>query len=418
MKKTVLLSAAAIISIVISCSKLDTTTSLGGAVVDIYDSTLTKFQNNFYPIELDTSVVQEARSIPTTANAGFGAHSGNLAAGTQKGIEQYGVISFSLSRSFTKKFDSTKTLAGISFVIDTLSDTALSDEVVAYDSSESLLLYTSTSEERLIENHPDMNKNPSAVCRIDTTGPTKFRFAGMATDASLMERIFALCDTFAKCDSCPLTVDSLFYFSVYRPSPTIRWLRVSRMVFHSTNTIDTTDTTKYADTLFANSYNYVAVESDSLTGTLAIQPVSTALSHRIALFKIDMSKLWNSLDSSGFDELLAASVTIDADTFIYRHHDSIATVLPLFVKELIENRNDLSAAFDTAVNNYYSTTNTIDPKNKTLTIQIGRYLQRNLDTRPANFYLYLRIIVPQNSYPTQELFWKKPQVKAVLTTIR
>jgi len=411
-KNALVLSAAAIASLFITCSKLDTSSTVGAVVVNEYDSTLTHFEQNFYPVQFDTSIVIAVQSLPVWTNAGFGYHTGLLAAGNVEGRSVYGSISFQVTRSFAKTFDSTRTLTSISFAIDTIVDSARP----AYEyTDDSLQLYTSSLSTRYSERAPDAPMVAAATLS-DTADTKRSRFTGSLSDTALQQSIFAICRSFEQCDTCTTELDSIFYFSFFKSDTLLRWFRATpRMVFHSVNRADTSK--KYYDTLYGTS-SYVVNESVETIEALSTTSVSTFHSRRTAVFKLNFVPLWDSLTHTGFNEILAASISLQTDSLISETGDSSAKILYLVSDRFLENGDTYADTLKAHIDNSFSLYTTIDKiKNDSLSIPIGSYLQYIRSKKPASLYLYLQI-ASTDILTTQEVYWKKPQVKAVLTTIR
>jgi hypothetical protein len=399
-----------------TCSGLDTYTNAGSDIVKMYDSTLVKFESNFNPILFDTSIVTDVHSIPAKdAGSGFGYHGGNLAAGTDGQFQLYGSTRFTVSRSFAANFDASRKFDSITFVYDTIGDSAHKCE---FDRSFEVTLYKTTLKKQYYLSTTD-TAGLSLCVLNNNVSDSSARFTGKLDDSLLQDSIFSVCRLLDSCledGDCDSTIDTSFYVALFNRNNNIIWFNYAPvMVIHSTDT--TNDTAiYYADTIVGSSL-YMANESDSLKTVLEKLPVSTYLSRRTAVFKLDFSSFWDSLEQSDFHEILSAAIVLETDTICTEYPDSTSSIIPLFTNEIISDGRTVTERFDSAYATYFSYIDTVHASADTLTIYITRHLQTNLSDKPKYFFLYLQI-ESSKVLKQHEIYWKKPQIKAVLTTKR
>lgn len=416
-KLAILLSVVFVPLTLVTCSKLDTFTSAGSEVIQEFDPSLVKFEDNFHPVDFDSSLVAGAGSVPGSPVSGFGSHYKKLAAGKFINHWVYGSMSFSLSESLAKKLGTNRTIDSVTFVIDTIGKAPLIAPVTP--SVTTLSLHSTTDTLQFYQKFQDSTSTLVAkldAVKADTSSATPVRFKGKAA-SSLVDTIAKRISGYLDCvedkgSKCSDTLSKPIFFSLFNHDTTMIWFKDSpRMVIHSHDTADKA----YTDSLYKTTMMYFAQESDSLVTALASIPVSTYLARRTAEFKIDCQPLWDSLENSGFSEVLSASFVLEIDTFTTEalSKDSQAVIYGYCSAERITDGLALDNKLNTELHYY---TDTIS-SNDTIVMPLTTTLQKNCTTKPPYLYLYLQI---GSSYIDvhQEFFWKKPQLKTVLTTLR
>lgn len=416
-KLATLLSVVLVPLTLVTCSKLDTFTSAGSEVIHEFDPTLVKFEDNFYPVDFDSSLVAGVGSLPGSSVSGFGSHYKKLAAGRFINHWVYGSMSFTLSESLAKKIGTTRTIDSVTFIIDTIGTAPLIAPVTP--SVTKLSLHFTTDTLQFYQEFPDSTTTQLAsldAVKADTFSATPVRFTGKA-DSSLADTIAKRISSYLQCmdkkgTSCGGTLSKPIFFSLFNHDTTMIWFKDSpKMVIHSHDTADK----PYTDSIYKTTMMYFAQESDSLITALASIPVSTYLARRTAEFKIDCQPLWDSLENSGFSELLSASFVLEVDSFSTESSskDSQAVIYGYCSAERITDGLALDNKLNTELHFYTDTLSS----NDTIVMPLTTTLQKSYKTKPPYLYLYLQI---GSSYINihQELFWKKPQLKTVLTTLR
>jgi hypothetical protein len=432
-KDLIVIFAAVIGLIFLTCSSLDTYTTAGSDVIDEYDPTLTNFNENFYPIAFNNSIVTEARSITSddTSHLG-GIHKNILAAGSAGGSSMYGYSEFIVSKSFAALFDSSRKFDSVTFLFDTLSGDQY-ESGNTLNSSARMYLFAATRSDLYNRSIPDTSEE-KALCTLkpfytipDTNSgsDTAFRFSGKCEDSKLTDSIFHVLTAFIDCavdddaeeEECDTIKDTLFSMALYSRTAPIWFSSNTAMIIHSTRREDAGTNTTRADTIHAASF-YIVKENDSLRAAHADRPLSCYNSGRAAVFKIDFSAFWDSVAQSGFDEILSASIVLEADTLVTGSINNASRILYAFTDSLIADFGEFMETIGYAYT--YSSQNitmdTCTSANK-LVIPLSGHLQRNQDRPKDEYYLYLQI-ESTNISIQQEILWKKPQLKAILTTTR
>lgn len=431
----------------VSCSNFDQYTSVGAEVVKKSDPSLTDFDDNFYPVDFGTDLFIEMRSIPDLYSDNFGYHFGSLAAGTRDSVYIYGTTEFYLSPSFTEDLDPSDVLDSITFAFDTLMDTLRETTVGA---SDIFTAYPCTEENRYSLTPPD--SSDTALCTLAPTedGST---FTGKISNEAFADSVFAQCISYKKCTDkadgndnekqkyCDSTINAGFFIALFNQGKHLVWFQSSpAMVIHSHR--DTSDTViARTDTLFGIP-GLVAKESEEMRSGNAVRPITSNLAKRTTVFKLDLTDFWDTLDASGFSEILSAAVTFVGEPPRITGNDSTPSVQYFLSDKLFSDGSELDEHFDTIQSIYRSsatleseacilkcdtcTTSDCDSTKggtcfvfqrcDTIVFPVDQHLQHFTENRKKIFYFYLRII-PEAIASNQEILWYTPRFKAVFTSI-
>ncbi|MBN1307684.1 MAG: hypothetical protein JXA18_07200 [Chitinispirillaceae bacterium] len=423
------LSLATGILVLVSCSNLDQYTGVGSEVVEEADPKLVNFEKNFFAYAADTLVVNECFSLPGTPTPRFGHHAGKLAAGSEEGIEVYGYTEFVLTYDFAAQFDTADVLDSIVFVYDTIGDTSLVRDNPVADSAG--LKLVGCSEESKYAMLPEAATDAIGVLKPVSAEDRRY-YTGRLVDSVLSDSIFDLCLAYNDCISraggngnekkayCDTTIDRSIYIALFNTDDGLAWFKFTpAMVIHThrIKKVNDTDTIITRTDSLRGISGIVARETDSLVSSLAPLPLSTWLSQRTAVFKLDLAPLWDTIASTGFDEILSAAAVFDG-----RHvtGDDIADTPIVFyfiADELITDGGILDDRIDT-INKYYAPVVKLQPSDSdTIVLPVDYHLQHYGADKPRFVYLYLRI-TSNDVYGKQEIIWRKPRFKAVLTTLK
>ncbi len=401
------------------CSKLDQYTDTGTEIVESINPMLIDFDKKFRSVNLDSHIVAERFSLPDSAMSGFGRHTGYLAAGSDEVVIVYGYTQFTITRSFAGKFDSADIFDSVTLFFDTIADT-IYKSVIA-DSGEVFRLYGCTKENRYALSVLGSTDKPAGILvRVEEGKP---RFGTALLDSSLADSVFRMCRGYKKCvDSCTddtCRCDSVFVFSLFGSGKGITFFGPEPlMVIHShrkkiidgkDSAVDRSDTLKGLSGMVVN-------EVDTVVAKLTPKSISDWLTQRTAVFKIDMSELWEEMLSSSFGELLSAAFIFERRHQTTEGIDSTPTVIYFLSERLISDVNDLEDEFENARKRYSPVVNLKAGGADTLILPVDYHLQNFMEEKYRYFYLYLRITSIEQ-YGKQEIVWSLPRFKAVLTTI-
>lgn len=414
----------------IVCSKLDQYTGVGSEVVEEADPKLVNFEKNFFAYATDTLVAEECFSLPGTPTPRFGHHYGKLAAGSKDGIDVYGYTEFILTYEFAVKFDTADVLDSIVFVYDTIGDTALARNDAIADSA-GFGLFRCYGEDKY-NMQAGVGAAAADIGMLKVISADDPRYAGRLVDSVLSDSIFDLCLAYNDCFSdaegsgnekkvyCDTTLNRSIFIALFNTDDSLAWFKFApAMVLHThhVENVNDTDTIITRTDSLRGISGIVARETDYLISSLAPHPVSTWLSQRTAVFKLDLASLWDTVASTGFNEMLSAAVVFDGMKLTTDNNDTTPAVFYFLSDELITDGNELDDRIDT-INKYYSPVITVkSPDSDTLVLPVDYHLQHYLTSKPQFFYLYLRI-TSDDVYGKQEILWYKPRFKAVLTTIK
>jgi hypothetical protein len=209
-------------------------------------------------------------------------------------------------------------------------------------------------------------------------------------------------------------IDSTLYLSIYNSNNIIWFKNATAMVLHTTDTTGDSAISR-TDTITGSSM-YMAIENDTLKDSLAALPVSTHLSRRTAVFKMDFSSFWDSVSTCGFPEIISASIMLKTTTVTTGSSDTTPTVYYFISDKLITNGQDLVDSLNHALDRGYYLDFTVSKSIDTV-LSVSRHLQYDYTKKPSTYYLYLQI-ASSNTAEKQEIYWRKPLLKAILTTIK
>ena len=412
------------------CSRFDDTTSLGKDIIsNTIGPSLVDLQQNFNQLSIDTSIVSKQLSIPGKNDVNFGVHSGRLCAGSKAGITASGYFEFSIGgKTIYNRFNDTDSLISISLVIDTIGT------VSTLTNSSKITLYRST------ESAKYSRSEVTAGTAIDTISFDSKRFV-TTLDTSDANSIFtALRSAYKECidacsnKACTTSCDTsseareFFRYTLFNQdsSSLIRFknpfLKIKYRRINVKNDGKTRDTIFVTDSLIRATYvNYLA--KDAISDSLQALPLSSFASGRTAVFQINLTPLWNKMDSTGLNEILSAAFTIDSS--VYRNlelsnSDFSFAVRYFLGNSLLDNgftlNTQLNKVPQTSITAKYDSTSNMNFTGK-LIFPADRFLQELNQTRPATGYLYLQLVSQNNNMQWEEVLWNKPNLKAVFTTI-
>ena len=427
----------------INCSSLDQHTSIGTDIIKNTDPSFMDFNGNFHTLSLGAGCVTSAFSLPNKQNSGFGKHPGKFAAGTTGDYRAYSYIQFIVSTSFAMDFDSTDIFDSVTFAFDTLYDTT-NTVVGALSPATRFHLYRcdSTNADNLSHTAiPDSAATPDSatatpICTLTQITEGEATWSGKLADTALADSIFNQCrqallcysetkgSSYDKISHCDDSLPIRFFVALRTGDDSLVWFKNSighlpAMVIHAHHrdpakdtVIATTDTLRGYPTL-------VVSETDSLMAGSSSQPLASWLPGRIAVFKLDLKPLWDTMDSTGFDELLSAAFVVKAELLETENNDTIPPVNYFLSADYLTSIDAITDGFQ-RVNgsiHYNPEINLQAPSEDTeLILPIDYHLQHHLDEKPQEFYLYTRL-VSSNIRWNQKVLWSKPRFKAVLTTI-
>ncbi len=408
-----------------SCSSLDQYTGVGEDIIKDTDPSFMDFDNNFFAVALDSDYIDSAYSLPAQSRSGFGEHPGKLAAGSDSTAEIYGYIHFKIGTAFTTNFDTTDEFDSVVFVFDTLYDSLLPGNYTA-DTRLSLFSRDSATIDKLDPEEP--TGTPLCILKQDSSS----LLSGTVTNESFTESVFDQCRASLRCyldyDTtnkeekeryCDSILKTNFYLALHASEGSLVRFKSTAdhypaMVIHTHN-FSKDDTVYNTDTLRGYPY-YVASETESVREEKSLEPLSSWLPGRTAVFKLNLKALWDTMQTTGFDAILSAAVVIKADLQSTDNNDTVPPFNYLLVSDTVKNIDKLDTLFARANRSYGPIMNLKAPSDSSeLVLPVDYHLQHYIESKNDNFYLYIRLVSSRVIW-NQEVRWSKPRFKAVLTT--
>lgn len=395
------------------CSRFDDVTSVGKEVVRDIDPSLVNFDENFETVSLNKSTVSEKFSIPDLDCSESGVHVESfVAVGSDNGENATGYFEFRLNSDTRQKFIKSKSIKDIfiQFDLDSLSEKVenlnlfLADTLYKYKRS-------------------NIATDDTLRCGTLTTDSVSYR-ASFSLDSLIADSIFSICKDLKPCDTSSdknqkKSCDSLnqpdilsFLLTNSDSSGVINIFRNARMVINVVQ--DSTAKKDSVKTLTSSFANYVVHEDKGSIDSLSSLPISSFASRRTAVFKTDLSSLWDIMsDDSGpvqYNEILSAAVRVWGTT-IEKETDSL--IVEGFISDkLYSSSTELDSLF-----RYSSVAK--GESGDTLLLKSDRFIQKVLSNRPSMVYVYLRVNRFVNGIGIwDKVLWNEPELNVILTTLK
>jgi len=399
------------------CSRFDETTGLGKDIIHDIDPSLTDVNQNFK--SLDSMIVVSAFSIPDQNGSNFGIHRSSISVGTKDNVTASGFIEYEFNWDTLNKFGieitdtSTFKIDSISLQVYTYKDTSEHAEI-----AKKLDLYACINADS-ISRTPLARQFPITSLYLSTDSTLYYGSSNSTTILAAIENFISstkaqlnICAT----DSCKDLLKTYLRFYLFNDdSNTVAHLSTApTMKFFARKGPDSIRVS------ISPSYtNYVAIDHN--IDSIAKIPVSSFATQRIAVFKLDISNLWKSLDSFKSFRILSAgfSITPKAYKNVYNNSDD-ETLNKLNVIYYLSDKlyEDNSAFYEQTlrrVEKSVSTDSTGSPNDKFVLRNLEDIFQKLSSSRPSTVYLYLQL--SGNDYKWKEVLWNNPEFKAILTTL-
>ncbi|MCX7727310.1 MAG: hypothetical protein N2053_10740 [Chitinispirillaceae bacterium] len=410
-KKIVFIIALIVVSFIL-CSKLDTYTGVGSKIIEDTDKSLLDFSGRFFPLIFDSSqIVLEDGSLPDTTGRRFGYLSDYLIVGSRADVYYYGVSNFVfLYKDIKKRLLSTivkDTLDSIAIVYNIQLDTIIGT-TIANTTNLSLILCDTSTIQRL----PEDATSKYNKAGVEWTITSDSMLIGKISDSILVDSIFSLCKH-------PFT-----------DSSDTGWRReINLSLFNLENNLMLLDKNSYlliytrshkdgksrVDTIYSYSFS-MASEKNSLIEELKLKRVSSIPAKRTTVFKMDFSRLWDTLETASTNEILSASLVIGIDTISEINRDTVVFAVCFVADSLYKDAKDLSYQLDTLYK-YHIEYVKIDPSKDSLVFfPIHKQLQYYKQKKSDILYVYIQLLRVKNR-ENYSIYWKKPSIKILLTQV-
>lgn len=395
------------------CSRFDDTTGLGKDIIRDIDPSLTDVSQNFKTVE--TISIDSAFSIPNQNDTYFGVHPGALSVGTKENVSASGYLEYTFNSEIWSRFSLTEK-DSCTFNIDSIY---IQCDILNKKSSlpSNINVYAATNEDKY-RRTTQVKQIHIATLSLNKDSSS---YSGPVFDSSLIDSIVTAFNSFrdqmldcGKNDSCKnLIKDEVFRFCLFSDD-TCNLAHLSsspKMKFIARKDLDTLRVITTPASI-----NFVAIENNS--EILSNQPLSSFASQRIAVFKLDISNIWEMMDSTKFDEMLSAAFTITPKSYknMFSENKSDTLMVVYYLSDkLIDNDSTFKKQRVSNVQKII----TSDTTEKTDTLHLknlDKHFQLLTTNKPSSVYLYLQL---SNRYDLhwKEVLWNNPKFKAILTTL-
>lgn len=409
--------------LILACSDLEDSTTLGKDIVSSYNPSAVNIDQNFQTFYRNNSIVTDAFSIPDQNNARFGIHAGVIAAGSKEEYTVTGYTEFVIGKNVGRRFNTKDKLVAITLSFDTISFGT------RYLENHNLTLYSCSQNKKY-----SRTSDPTGMLigkLVQDTSSKKLNVE--IEDSVLAQSIFDACLAYQEClddcsnikdPSCTKSCDSLkstFSFCLFNENDSsfVR-LRspVMKITHKRTQKINKKDSViTRIDSLTGASYsNYIAFEDD--IGEVKVKPLSSSASERTAVFQIDISSLWDTMSTTGFNEILSAGLELKPLSYEnLDKKDSLFSVRHYLSDELIQDGIVLDSLIGSRKLNIKAEYDKSGKMTNSIILLVDRYLQGLRSTRPSTVYLYIQVNKSDDvSWETVE--WRKPVFNVVLSTFK
>ncbi len=398
------------------CSRFDDTTSLGKDIIQDIDPSLTDVNGNFK--SLDSMTVLSAFSIPDLKGSNNGIHRSTISVGTMDNVTASGFVEYTANADILDKFGIAVTDTS-TFKIDSISMQVytykLTDENIRIP--EKLNLYLSINTDSVFRTPLSRQLQVSSLyLSKDSTSKDSTHYYGSSNDTIIRKSIekfissiktqLKICAT----DSCKNLLKNYLRFYLYSAdsgssvahlstAPTIR--------IYSRNGLD-----NIMVSITPSYTNYVAIDNE--TDSTSKIPVSTIATKRTAVFKMDMSNLWKTMESFKSFRILSAGFTVTPKT--YKNIFDSLNVHYHLSDTLYDNTSAFQKQILRGVKKMVSIDSTGIPKERFVLRNLEDIFQKLSFSRPSTLYLYLQIS-SEKEYRWKEVLWNNPEFNATLTTL-
>jgi hypothetical protein len=399
----------------LSCSRFDETTSLGKDIIQDIDPLLTDVNQNFKT--LDSMIVLNSFSIPDQNDSYFGIHRASISVGSKDNVSASGFVEFEANTDFLNKFGMEAT------DISTFKVDSISLQVYTYkDSSENaripkkLDLYLcinsdSISRTALARQFPitSLYLSEDSTHYSGSSNNTTIRDSVEKFISNIKEQL-KICAT----DSCKNLLKTYLRFYIFSDdSNSVAHLSTEpTMKFFARkgpDSIRVSITPRYT--------NYVAIDHN--IDSISKIPISKFATQRTAVFKLDISNLWETMKSFKSFRILSAGFSITPKTYkdVYRDNEESQKLNVLYhlSDKLYDNNSAFHDQILRRVEKSVSADSTGAPADTFVLRNLEDIFHKLSSSRPPIVYLYLQL--SGNEYRWKEVLWNNPEFKAILTTL-
>ena len=146
--------------------------------------------------------------------------------------------------------------------------------------------------------------------------------------------------------------------------------------------------------------------------------MSSSASGRTAVFEVDISSLWDTMDSTGFEEILSAGFLIQPASYKnLEGKDSVLSIRHYLSDNLVNDGLILDSLLGKRGINVDTTLDSSGNIVDTVTLPVEKFLQNLITTRPSTVYFYIELS-QVTDMRWEEVVWNKPRFRAVITTLK
>ena len=436
MKKFIIALVTLILNVFIvlfvACTDFDSSTDLGKEIISEVDSSLTKIDYNFKEKTFGKSLVIGAYSRPETNNAdGFGLH---IVRAVDDIISANDLIRVGYTDQHT-------VLAYVEFSIDTFIRPLYDTNAVPQSLTLQLELDTAfnqypsldAAKGHVIVSKAQDIKSPNTKTNrfpADTGGTldTVF-FARNAIQKSISltsvmsDTTLLIQDIFKKRTKVNknLTVKFAFYLrGIEGQTDLLHLKRIPKLIMGLKKMVSKDSSITIYDQINCTYADYSVYEDDFLATQFSVEPISSFGPERVAVFKIALDPLWNTLkpDKNNilFDQILSAGFSFKADSIIENHFNNPNTedTVNLSFQYAFTSKRQIS---------YDSLTHFLESKKASVLLttdslhkqhfilEVTSELQEIQNSGINVGYFYIRQLQPWGA-----IRWAKPEFEVTLTT--
>ncbi len=392
--KKLLLSALILSCVwIFSCTDLSGSTSLGQDIVNDVDPNRTDFLKNFSFSDSAKPIAEFSLAAPNDTVIGYNSESsGTIKSGSTPNREARGMVAFIIDTNYliNHSKDTVK-----SILLQFSSDDSVSkipDSLVIYDYNRFPL--TNTDSLTITKAVATLNRS------YDSTSKN-WLFKGYLNSTSSDIASFSSSLRAVPKDTLFLRYLIINYKNTYTDT-IFRLNSVAKM------TIQFKRDTLFTETISSKYSNSVVFDKSTKADSLSKQPITSSETGRKAVFAFDMTKLWNSMDTSkGFNKIHSATLTIKdsilpgfdtTKTIPFRYYIS-----PILFTDANELRDSISKSGTS------SEMGTAD----SIALPAVKFIRNYFSSKPKTLYLYINN--SNNNTARQETLWLKPSLTAVFT---
>jgi hypothetical protein len=362
------------------------------------DPDRTDFLKNFSFSDSAKPIAEFSLAVPNDTAIGY--KQNIIKSGNSANRQARGMVAFIFDTVYCKKHEK-DTVKSILLQFSP-SDTAVSkypDSLIIYDYDQFPLTNTDSL---------DPSKAIAKLNRVYDTTTKKWLFKGYLDSTSSDIASF-----------------SKSFRAVPRDTVFLRYLVINKKVYNDTlfrlnseakMTITFKRDTSFTETASSDYSNYCIFDKPPQADSLSMKPISSSETGRKAVFAFDMSKLWNSMNTSkGFNKIHSATLTIK-DSIIPGFDTTKNIPFGYYISPT--KFTDANELRDSIIKfGIFSEMGSKD----SISLHATKFVRNFLSLKPTTVYLYiynskyLNKSSPDYNTARQETLWLKPSLTAIFT---